>query len=92
MVERRVLVARRRLDGGDDLAGDAELGEVAEARLAIAAIVADRLVEPDQPLLDEVVGVATGEEVGRSLESHEALIARDEAVVGGRIALLREGD
>ena len=46
-VQRRVLVARRRLDRGDDLAGDAELGEVAEARLAVGAEVADRLVEAD---------------------------------------------
>jgi hypothetical protein len=53
-----VLVAGRRLHRGDDLPRDAELGEVAEARLAVRAEVADGLVEPDEPLLDEVVAVA----------------------------------
>jgi hypothetical protein len=45
LVEGRVLVAGRGLDRGDDLAGDAELGEVAEARLAVGPVVANRLVE-----------------------------------------------
>src|SRR5919204_3200149 len=58
LVERRVLVARRGLHGRDDLARDAQLGEVAKARLPVRAVVADRLVEPDEPLLDEVVAVA----------------------------------
>src|SRR5215510_14225830 len=40
LVERGVLVARRGLDRGDDLAGDAELRETAEARFALGAIVA----------------------------------------------------
>ena len=92
LVQRRVLVARRRLDGGDDLARDAELGEVAEARLAIGAEVADRLVEADEALLDEIVGVAAGEEVRGGLQAHEAVVAPDEPVVGVAIALLRQGD
>ena len=92
LVQRRVLVARRGLDGRDDLARDAELGEVAEARLAVGAEVADRLVEADQPLLDEVVGVAAGEEVRRGLQAHEAVVAPDEPVVCVAIALLGEGD
>ena len=63
LVERRVLVAGRGLHRGDDLAGDAELGEVAEARLAVGAVVADRLVEAEQALLDQVVGLAPEQEV-----------------------------
>ena len=55
VVERRVLVARRGLDRGDDLARDAQLREVAERRLAVGAVVADRLVEADEALLDQVV-------------------------------------
>src|SRR6476646_11595581 len=92
LVQRRVLVARGRLDRGDDLARDAELGEVAEARLAVRAVVAHGLVEPDEALLDEVVGVAAGQEVRRRLQAHEAVVAADEAVVGGVVALLGEGD
>jgi len=62
-----VLVARRGLDRGDDLARDAQLREVAEARLAVGAEVADRLVQTDEAFLDEVVAVAAGEEVRRRL-------------------------
>ena len=77
-----MLVARRRLDRGDDLARDAQLGEVAEARLAVGAVVADRLVEADQALLDQVLAVPAGEEVGGGLEPDEALVAR---TAGGRM-------
>ena len=65
--ERGVLVAGGGLDRGDDLAGDAELGEVAEAGLAIGPEVPDRLVETDQSLLNQVVGVAADQEVGEAL-------------------------
>src|ERR671919_796208 len=47
LVERRMLVAAGRLHRGDDLPGDAQLGEVAKARLAVGAEVPDRLVEAD---------------------------------------------
>ena len=79
-VERRVLVARRGLDRGDDLARDAELREVAEARLPLGAVVPDRLVEADQALLDQVVRVAADQEVRRGLEPHEPVVAAHEAV------------
>ena len=87
-----VLVAGGGLHGGDDLAGDAELGEVAKARLAVGAEVADGLVEAHQPLLDEVFGVSPGEEVGGGLQADEAVIAADETVVGVAVALLGQGD
>src|SRR4051812_3073886 len=80
-VERRVLVAGRGLDRGADLAGDAELGEVAERRLTVGPEVADRLVEPDEAFLDEVLGVAAGEEVRRRLQPHERVVTAHEAVV-----------
>ena len=87
-----MLVARGGLDGGDDLASDAELGEVAEARLAVGAEVADRLVEADEALLDEVVGVPSGEEVGGGLQAHETVVSPDEPVICVAVALLGEGD
>ena len=92
LVERRVLVARRGLDRGDDLARDAQLGEVAEARLAVGAVVAHRLVEADEALLDEVVGVAAGEEVRRGLQADEAVVAADDPVVRVGAALLGQRD
>src|SRR4051794_40271575 len=92
LVQRRVLVARRRLDRGDDLARDAELGEVAEARLAVGPVVAHGLVEADEALLDEVVRVAAGQEVRGRLQADEAVVAPHDAVIGDRIALLGKGD
>src|SRR3954453_6430251 len=91
-VERRVLVAGGRLHRGDDLPGDAQLREVAERGLAVRAEVADRLVEPDEALLDEVLGVAADEEVGGGLEPDEGVVPAHEAVVGVRAALLGKGD
>ena len=85
-----MLVAARGLDRGDDLPGDAELGEVAEARLAVGPEVADRLVEADQSLLDQILGVATEQEVRRRLEPDEAAITLDDPVVGVGTAPLGE--
>ena len=85
-VERHVLLARGRLDGGDDLPGDAELGEAAEAGQAVVAVVADRLVEAEHALLDEVFGVAAGEEVRTGLEAHELVVADHERVERGLVA------
>jgi hypothetical protein len=87
-----VLVAGRGLHRGDDLTRDAELGEVSEARLTIGAVVANRLVEADQALLNQVVGVAAGEKVRRCLEADEAVITADDPIVRIRVPLLRERD
>src|SRR5215210_358788 len=92
LVQGGVLVAGGGLHRGDDLPGYAELGEVPETRLAVPAIVAHRLVEPDEPLLDQVVGVAADQEVGRRLQSDEPEIPLDYAVVGVLLALLGERD
>ncbi len=69
-----------------------QLREVAEARLAIGAVVANRLVEADEALLDQIVAVAAGEEVRRRLETHEAVVTADETVVRVRVSLLCKGD
>src|SRR6185295_13892608 len=90
--ERGVLVPGRRLHRGDDLTGDAELREVAKARLAIGAVVADRLVEAEQAFLDQVVCLAAKQEVGRCLEPDEAAVAADYRVVGIGPSVLGEGD
>ena len=87
-----MLVAGRGLDRGDDLTGDAELGERAEARLAVAAVVADGLVETEQAFLDQVVALSSEEEVGRGLEADEAAVAADDRVVGIGAAVLGERD
>src|SRR4029077_2515689 len=43
-------------------------------------------------LLDEIVGVAAGQEVGGGLQAHETVVAPDEPVVRVAIAELCEGD
>src|SRR4029077_3412830 len=88
LVQRRVLVTGRRLHRGDDLAGDAELGEVAKARLAVGAVIADRLVEAEQALMDQVVGLAPEQEVGGGLEADETAVTTDYRVVGVGFAFL----
>ena len=92
LVQRRVLVARGGLDRGDDLARDAELREVPEARLAVGAVVANRFVEAHEALLDQIVGVSADQEVRRRLEPHEAVVALHDPVVRVLLALLGERD
>src|SRR5205807_5429716 len=75
-----------------DLPGYAELRERAERRVLVRTVVPNRLVEPDQALLDEVVRVAAGEEVGARLQPHEPLVAADDRVHRPLVALSRSGD
>ena len=91
-VQRAVLEAGRALDRRDDLARDAELRERAEARVLVDAVVADRLVEADQPLLLEVLAVAAGQEVARGLEADEAVVAADQGVERPSVAVPRPQD
>src|SRR5205085_2585470 len=67
-------------------------GEVAKARLPVGAVIPDRLVQTDQALLDQVVGVPAGEEVRRCLEPHEAVVPPHDPVVCVRMPLLGERD
>ena len=75
LVEGLVLLARGRLDRGDDLARDAELGEGPERGLVLGPEVAGRLVEADERLLLDVVarrrrrGSSRGPWPGRSAGS-----------------------
>ncbi len=85
-VQRHVLLARGRLDGRDDLPGDAQFGEAAKRRLAVVAVVAHRLVEADHALLDQVFGVAAGEKVRARLEAHELVVTQHEGVEGALVA------
>src|SRR5207237_3646926 len=82
-----VLEARRRLDRRDDLPRHAQLGKAAERGLLVGAEVAYRLVEADQPFLDQILGVATGEEVRARLQADEAGVAADQLVVGLVVAV-----
>ena len=73
-----MLLARRRLDRGDELPRDAQLGERAEARLASGIVVADRLEQADHAFLDDVVAIRAGQEVRTRLAPNEAAVAMDE--------------
>src|SRR5438552_685992 len=87
LVQRLVLEAGRRLDRCDDLTRNAELREAAKRRLLVGAEIANRLVQTDQALLNQVVGVAAGEEVRARLQPDEAGVAPDELVERNRIAV-----
>ena len=86
-IQGRVLEPGRRLDRRDDLARDAELREAPEGGLLVCPEVANRLVEPDQALLDEVLRVAAGKEVRAGLEPDEARVAADQDVEGAAVAV-----
>ena len=75
-----MLLAGGGLDGGDDLAGDAQLGEGPERRLPLGPVVADGLEQADHPLLLEVVEVAAGDEVAAGLGPGEAPVALEQEV------------
>src|SRR6266480_1548637 len=91
-VQRRVLEARSGLDRRDDLARHAELGEASERGLLVVPEVAHRLVEADQALLDQVLGIATGEEVRARLQTDEARVAADQRVEGNLVAVTGPDD
>src|SRR5437660_1135878 len=83
-----MLLARRGLDGRDDLARDAQLGEGTEARLMLGTEVARRLVETDQRFLLDVVGITTDQEVATALRASESPVAGDQRFEGEAIACL----
>src|SRR5438874_5407889 len=80
LVEGLVLLAGGRLDGGDDLAGDAQFGEGPERGLPVVAEVTHGLVQADHALLLDVVEVGADEEVAAGLGADEAPGAREEGV------------
>src|SRR5262245_745553 len=75
-----MLEARRGLDRRDDLARNAELGEAAERSLLLDPEIPDRFVQPDQALLNEVLGVAAGEEIRARLQPNERRVAAQKLI------------
>ena len=88
LVERLVLVPRRRLHRADDLPGDAQLGERPERRLAVGPEVPRRLEQADHPLLLDVVEVGPDEEVAAGLGPDETAIALEEDIERFGVAML----
>src|SRR5207244_10544754 len=88
-VQRCVLEPGRRLDRRDDLAGDAELRKAPERGSLVGTEVPHRLVEADQALLEEILGVPAGEEVGARLQPDEARVAPDQNVECGAVPVPR---
>src|SRR6266540_2160867 len=86
-VQRLVLEAGRGLDRRNDLARDAKLGEGAERRLLVRAEIAHRLIEADQPFLDQVLRVAAGEEVRARLQPDEPRVAPDQLIERDLVAV-----
>ena len=61
-VERLMLLAGGALDGGQDLAGDAQLRKAAEGGVLGGVVLADGLIEAQHPLLDQVLVVRAHQE------------------------------
>ena len=91
LVERNVLLPRRRLDRGDDLTRDAQLGERAKARKLIGFEVAHGLVEADHPFLDDVFAVRADEKVALRLDANEVLVLVEQVFHREIVAGLRDG-
>src|SRR5437660_6837475 len=66
-----VLLAPGAADGRDELPGDAEIGEGPERGTLAGLEVADRLEQADHALLNDVVAVGPGQEVGTGLHASE---------------------
>jgi hypothetical protein len=78
----------------DQMAGelDAQLGKGPERRLVLGPEVASGLVEPDQRLLLDVVGVGAHQEVAAGLGPGEAPVAGDHQPQAVLAAVLEAGD
>ena len=70
-----MLFARRALDRGDDLPGDAQLRKRAKRRLLAELIVANGLVQADHALLDDVLAVGADQKIGARLAADDLLVA-----------------
>ena len=87
-VERDVLLPRRGLDRGDDLAGDAQLGERPERRQLLPPEVPNGLVEADHPLLDDILAIGPDQKVRLGFDSDEVAVLVDQILGGELIASL----
>src|SRR5262249_60190117 len=67
----------------------AEAGECAKRGPLVGPEVPHRLVEADQPLLDQVVAVAADEEVRARLQPDEGGVAPDQRLERGLVAVAR---
>src|SRR5690606_16485109 len=84
-VERDVLLARGRLDGGNDLAGDAELGKGPERGQLVRAKIADRLVKTDHPFLDDILAIRADQKIRARFRAHKVLILVDQILKCDRV-------
>jgi len=73
-----VLLARGRLDGGDDLPRDAQLGERAERRHLGWAEIPDGLIKTDHALLNDILPVRANKKVRARLRSYKIFIFVEE--------------
>ena len=91
-VQRDVLLPGGHLDCRDDLAGDADVGEGPEGRLAVRVEVPDRLVQADHGLLDDVLLVRSHQEVRAGLGPGEVAVPGEEGIHGAAIPLPVQAD
>ena len=85
-----MLLSRRGLDGGDDLAGDADFGKGMEGGELVRPEIAERLEQADHALLHDVLVIRADQKVGSRLGSDEVLVLVKQIFRCVRVSLLRE--
>src|SRR5690606_11345543 len=73
-VERDVLLPGGRLDGGDDLAGNAQLSEGAKGSKLVRPEVANGFVEPDHAFLYNVFPVRANQKITPRFRTDEIAV------------------
>src|SRR5262249_49736695 len=91
-VERELLLAGGRLDGGDDVAMDADLGEGGGRGGPIGHVVDDRLPEPDHTHLEQVFPLRADQEVRFDFRADQVSVLVQQVLRGALLALLGAGD
>ena len=83
-----MLLAGRGLDGCDDLPGDAQLRERAEAAQPLGLVVTNGLEQADHAFLHDVLMVRSDEEVTARLGAHEVLVLAQQVLHRHAVSLL----
>ena len=69
-----MLLAGRRLDGGNNLSGHADFGKGMEGSELVRAKIAKRLKQPNHALLHNVLMVCADKKIRTRLGAHEILV------------------
>ena len=88
-----MLLPRRGLNGGDDLAGHADFGERVKGSELVRPEIAKRLEQADHAFLHNVFVIRADQKIRTRLGSHKVLVLVEQIFRRVRVALLsQQGD